>query len=342
MRDNHTHLTESTKRRGFLRGVGAAGLVGATGSLSGCLGGDDDEFPSETIDVLVTAPAGGGSDTYTRQIWNQVADQNDDVDVAIENDTAGGGVSAVNRVHSADPDGHKVVIYNQPFSIRNVFEDQGFSMTELDMICGFTESVWVLAVDPDLGIEDFDDVLQRYREGELEDTAGQEPGLSNHLIWEVMRDDPEFDFTFEQYIAYGGSGPILEAILTGEVPAGIVTETAAEPQVEAGEIEVVVAFASDGSTVFPDLPSVTDLGYPNIDFVGSFWRGFATAPDTPDDIVETQADLVREAVEGDELQGWSEETGNPLWWLAGPEEADAMLEEVHDDIEDQIDPDWFM
>ncbi|WP_336022640.1 Bug family tripartite tricarboxylate transporter substrate binding protein [Halobellus salinisoli] len=331
----------TTRRRNFIRTLGATGLVGIGTSLSGCLGGGDGEYPSEEIRALVTAPQGGGSDTYTRQIWNQISDEYD-VQVAVENVTAAAGVQAKQQVYSADPDGYHVVIYNSPFGIQNVFQDHGFSMDEFRFPAAFTESVWVLCVDPDLEIENFDDFVERYRNGDLENAAAQNPGQQNHLIWEVMKEDSEYDVPWEQYIAYDGSGPILQAIVSGEVPAGIVTETAAESVVSSGDVDVLVSFGSSGSSVFPDIDSVTDIGYPNIDHVGAFWRGFATTPDVPDDVLEKQAEMIESVVTGEELQSWSEETGNPLGFLSGPEETYNRVEEELQQFEEQIDPDWFM
>ena len=143
----------------------------------------------------------------------------------------------------------------------------------------------------------------------------------------------EYDWQWEDRVQYTGTGPIAEAVAAGEVPCGIGTDAGTEPDVEAGGIYPVCTFFSEGTEVYPDIESVTDAGYPEMDFVAGVTRGIYAPPDTPDGTIEELADRFEEATQHESYEEWSEETGNPIFF-EGPEEAEAAMNDPFDEFEE--------
>jgi len=70
-------------RRRFLRTTAAGTTLGLAG-CSGILGGSDEEFPSESVTIVVPFAEGGGTDGYARIIQDPLSDELG-VDVTINN-----------------------------------------------------------------------------------------------------------------------------------------------------------------------------------------------------------------------------------------------------------------
>ena len=324
-------------RRSYLKGAAAAGASVSLTSVSGCVGsltGGGGEFPSEQIRGIISWGQGGGSDIYTRQIWSDIAEQYG-VSAAFENVTGAGGMRGMREIYDSEPNGYTVGIYNSPFVVQMLTQNPDFKLTEFEFVGTFTASSWVVIANPELGIESFDDLVKRYRSGELTTVAGQQPGSPQHVLWNVLKNKKEFDISWKDYVAYEGSGPISQAIAANEVPVGIVTETGGQSIVEAGNADVIASLSSSGSSVFPDLETITDLGYPNIDFIGEFFRAFMAPPETPTDRIEMHNEALQTAIGN--LESWSEETGNPLKYMAGPEETLNRVKQSYEEIPNAID-----
>lgn len=348
-------------RRQFLRRTVGGGVGAGTVLLAGCLGDDDpgdpapddddddvdpdpadddddepdEEFPTQRFDVVIPWGQGGGTDIFTRQIWQVIADQHG-VSAAFENVTGAAGVRGITELYHAEPNGYNVGPMNSPSVVPLLVQEPGFTIDEFRHIGAYTETTWVLVTDPGLDVPDFEELVDMYDRGDIETIAGQRPGEPNHILAELLKS--ELGVPWQSYVSYDGSGPINEAVAAGEVSAGIVTETAAEAAQE--QVDVLVALASGGSYVFPDLPVYTDYGYePEIDFMGSFVRSFMAPPETPDDRVEILTDSLEEALESPEMQEWAEETGNRVEFLGGEEFVLDVLAEASERIPEVIDLD---
>ena len=86
-----------------------------------------------------------------------------------------------------------------------------------------------------------------------------------------------------QHVAYPGSAPALQALLGGQVEFmfdGILTST---PMVKSGKMRAYAFTGSKRSRQFPDVPTVAELGYPDIEFSG--WVGPIASSKLPADVL---------------------------------------------------------
>ncbi|ELY50942.1 Bug family tripartite tricarboxylate transporter substrate binding protein [Natronolimnohabitans innermongolicus] len=319
-------------RRSYL-GATAGGI--GTALLAGCLGEDGDgEYPDSQLRVVISWGQGGGTDLYTREIWQHIAD-NHDVGVQFENIEGAAGMQGLTDIYSADPDGYTLGPINSPDVAQFLIQEPGFGVDDYSYIGGYTRDVWVLVANQDEGFDDLEDVVDAYDDGDIEAIGGQPTGSPSHILAETMQN--ELDIQWDNYIAYDGSGAVIEAVAGDEVPVGIVTETAAEDAED--QLDVLTALHSDGSVVFPDLPAYTEYGYDDdIDFMGGFLRAFIAPPDVDDDQLEVLTDSLEEVLESDEMEEWAEETGNDVEFIP-PEEALSVMEENQEEIPANIDLD---
>lgn len=69
---------------------------------------------------------------------------------------------------------------------------------------------------------------------------------------------------------------------------------------------------SEGSTLFDDIPSVSDKGYPTWDYISRFTRGLVMPPETSTDKRETIENAIKTEIENKEVQEWVDKSGNPV------------------------------
>ncbi|UHQ98880.1 tripartite tricarboxylate transporter substrate binding protein (plasmid) [Natrinema zhouii] len=310
--------------------MGAATTVG----LAGCIGGDnrDGEFPSDNIRHIIPYGEGGGSDTYARGILPQVGEELG-VDVQLENIPGAESIQGITEAYYAEPDGYTHVGHTLPTAgIAWLLNQTNDDLSQLKGICQYGQTPYVIFANPDEEIEGMEDLADRYEDGDLTQFGGS-LGAANHVAMIQLRE--EGDVPWEDWIVYDGSGPTVQAAASGEIPVGTATDSSAAGAVEEGNIDIVGVLTSDGSSVFPDTSTTEDAGWTNVDEFGAIMRTASCAPDTPDDRVQTLADAYEAAINSDEVQEWSEETGNEVLFN-GPDETNAAIESAFS-IDEQVD-----
>lgn len=346
-------------RRKVLKYTGTASVVGLSG-MAGCLGddedpGDDDDdtgddtddadgdddvdFPTEDIRYIIPFGEGGGTDTYAREMV-PLMDDRLDVNIAIENISGAASLRGTGEAFYEEPDGHTIVAFNPPSTpVSEMVNPQDFDLPTMEGVCTYARTPFVIVANSEYEIEGYEDLMDRYEDGDLEVFSGKERGGVDHVMALLMQELHGFEW--DRYVGYDGTGPAVQATISDEVPACIATDTGAEAGVEAGDLDLVVSLVSDeggGTEVFPDLEDVTELGYDNIDFISNLTRGIYAPPDTPAERRQVIADVVEEVLETDHMQEWSEDTGNVVEFGSG-ERAREVLEEAYEVIPENVDLD---
>jgi len=328
-------------------GDGGSGDGGNSGSDSG--GGDDGgddgnggsssetEYPEpgSTVEYIVPFSEGGGTDTYARQIMGQVGEILD-INVRITNVPGGASLRGTAQIANAEPDGYTMGGFNPPSTPLSylVFESD-FDLTQVEGVCTYATTPYTIIANADLDVESMSDLIEGYNSGDFEAIGGcQAQGGLNHVSALVMQDT--FDFNWTNYVGYDGCAPAGQAVASGEIPATIGSDLAIEGVVNSGRANVVSVLMSQGSTVFPDAPSLTDEGYENIDYIGGLNRAMWMPPGTDRERIDIMAAAIEEAIASDELQQWSEESGNGLTF-GGPDAANSLLQNSLEQIPQRVD-----
>lgn len=331
----------SSNRRQVLRNAGIAsalmtGLAGCAGNLGGGGGGGGDEYPSGDLRYIIPFSEGGGTDTFARQMIPIMGEELG-TNIAIENIPGSASLRGTGELYHAEPDGYTFGGFNPPSTpVSAMVNPPDFEMQELKGVGAYARTPFVIVANPEYNIESFDDLLNRYESGELEVFSGKQKGGVDHVLALLMRDNEDYNLNWQRYVGYDGSGPAVQATVSGEVPAAISTDTAAQGAAEDGRVDTVVALSSEGSGVFPDTPSVVDEGYPNIDYLGQLRRCMYVPPETSDDHIQTLTEALEASLENEELQQWAEDTGNVLEY-GGPDVAESAVQDAYDNIPDQVD-----
>lgn len=332
MPTNNEPITQS--RRRVLQTSAMLGVLGIAGCIGTNGGGNGGEFPSKDLRYIVPFSEGGGTDTYARSFQSSLSDASGQ-SIVVDNIEGAGSLRGTEEAFRAEPDGHTFIGFNPPATPTTwLIHQPQWDIREFEGIAYIGRTAYVLIANSDYGIEGLEDLQQRYESGEFSALGGQEPGHLYHIAALLFQN--QLGIPWKEYVAFPGTGPIVQAVISDEVPAGIATDTGALSAVEDGRADVVAVLHSDGSSVFPETETVTEQGFGNIDHAGGIFRGIYAPPDTPSERVEQLSSIFEEAANSDEVGQWSEDSGNDVSY-GGPDEVNEILNDSIELIQETVD-----
>jgi len=258
-------------------------------------------FPQRPIRLVVGFPAGGGSDLVSRPIAQRMSEALGQP-VVVENRGGANGNLGLDVVAKSAPDGYvfghvnNAVIAVNPLLYRNLPFDPARDLTPVAIA---TVGGLFLMVPADLPVRTLPEfvALARSRPGQLNfGSAGQ--GSITHLAFELFTQQAGVQV---EPIHYRGSAPALQDMLGGRVQFMIDGINLAKAQVDAGRVRLI-AFLGDTRRHphFPDVPTAAEQGMTELVVRG--WQGFVARAGTPEVILETLQNAIRNALNDLALQ----------------------------------------
>jgi tripartite-type tricarboxylate transporter receptor subunit TctC len=122
-------------------------------------------------------------------------------------------------------------------------------------------------------------------------------GTTSHLAAELLDSVAGIKMT---HIPYKGTAPAVTGILAGEVQVMLAPALTVLPHIKAGKLRALATTGSERSPAFPDVPAVSQSGYPG--FEASQWYGLLAPAGTPEPILARLNQEVVKAVQSPEVK----------------------------------------
>ncbi len=241
-----------------------------------------DDYPSRPIRFIVGFAAGGGNDLFARLVVQKFTEQTGYTAI-VENKPGAGGRISSDYVAHQPPDGYTVLVgaTGQMAIATAVFHNLNYnavtSFTPLNMIASFPLVLVVPANHPAKNVK------------ELVAWAKAHPDKSNYGT-----SSPAFTITTELFklktgmpavaIPFKGSNESNQCVLSEQCLFTISDGPPAIPLVKGGKTRALAVTGSVRSPLLPDVPSMAEAGYPEVDT--QLWSGFFLPAGTPDPIVK--------------------------------------------------------
>ncbi|HZT48582.1 MAG TPA: tripartite tricarboxylate transporter substrate binding protein [Hyphomicrobiaceae bacterium] len=265
-------------RRKFLGLAGATLAVGVSPQARSQSQG----WPNKPVKLILPYAPGGATDLIGRP-WADRLSQAFGQQFVIENRGGAGGMIGTEAAAKATPDGYTFLLTpNATLSVlpnmRQTPYDPVKSFDPVarvgDLVCGFV-------IHPAVGPKTFKEMIAyaKANPGKLAyGSAGL--GTSTHLRIEMLKYRAGIDIL---HVPYRGSADALNDLLPNTVQ--MMNEINVIPHVKAGKLILLDINYSERHPDFPDVPTLTELGYPNSDV--PIWYSIQAPAGTPKEIITT-------------------------------------------------------
>lgn len=308
----------------------------AIGMLSGC---GSKEYPSKNVNIIVPFGAGGNTDMSIRALLNTATEQvNDDYTFVVENKTGNAGLVGMEALAGSEADGYTLGATCIDLMLHICFDRTETTMEDyIPIACTMADpyGLVVSASNPNYStLEEFVEYAKA-NPGAVkvgDSGAGAAPNIAAKAF------EMYFDVQFDIY-TYDGSADCITAIENGEVDATFTQPSPAVASIQAGTQKMLGVLANERLSGFPDVPTVVETFGEDYNLVMMGWVALTAPAGTPDEIVDTLAELMGEALKTDEYKAQIESLGMEYMVLYGDElttfldEQMAFYEEVCATIE---------
>lgn len=308
------------KNNKFLLAI--AMLTMLTVVLSACSSGTSDvTYPEKNIEALVGWGAGGGTDTFARQIMKPAADALG-VAVTVVNHPGASGSIAGDLAANSVADGYTLWVISSNYPLNVALGKTPHTLDKYIPICRVqadTSTIQTLSGGKY-------DTIEKLVEAAKNNPGGVSLGGTGALgfddivvsMWEKAA-GIEFN-----YVPYEDAGQMHAALLGGHIDAMFEEFGPTVGLVKEGRINVVLAFTEEKLEEFPDVPVSGEMGW---EVYEGQARGILAPAGTPDDIIKKLEEVFKNASMSEDYKQYEKDTYLHLrnGWL-GSEDYKAQLE----------------
>jgi tripartite-type tricarboxylate transporter receptor subunit TctC len=241
------------------------------------------DYPSRPIRLIVPFPPGGGTDSVSRLVAQELSKQTGWT-VVVENKAGAGGMIGLQEAAKARNEGYDIVMGQ----VDNIVIAPAVQRTHvLDPVKELTPVIQV-ASSPFLFMAATDGKYKKLGEWVADakanpgkvtyGTAGY--GTFTHLAVELLQ--KAGNFTAVQ-VPYKGASPAITDLLGGHILMAALSIASGMPHIQGGKVRGLAVTSAQRSPALPDVPTVAESGFPGFEANG--WLGIFVPNGTPPAVI---------------------------------------------------------
>jgi tripartite-type tricarboxylate transporter receptor subunit TctC len=306
-------MRHHTTRLALVVGAAALALTACDGvsTSTGGGGGETEEYPSGTVEMLVGASAGGSSDLISRAVSQGLSDSLGGTFPVINREGANGAIAAA-EVASAEPDGSTIAIQNASlFAITPlaVGEDEVTSIDDFDVVHGISRDDYVMVTSG--GTYADLDAVKAATETVTYGTTGVGTGAQVSCALLLGSAGVE-----GEAVPFDGGAPALTAVLGGQVDTACLQVGEAVENIESGKLVPLTVFSPERIAYLPDVPTAQEQG---LDVEVAQYRFLTVPKGTPDDVKDRLVEGLQATFESEDYQSFNEQNSLTPMEIPGDE-----------------------
>lgn len=226
-------------------------------------------YPERPVKLVVPFAPGAGTDAMGRLVAQKLGEVLGGTFV-VENKAGASGAIGTQYVAQQPADGYTLLLAASPFTtVAASLPTAGYDPLRNFAPVGMIASgplVW--AANASLPANSMRELvtLAKQRPGALNYGSAGAGGV-NHLVLELLKSRTG---TFITHIPYRGVAPATLDMIAGQVQLVTGTIPALLPFIKDGRVKALAVTSAKRSSALPDVPSMTEAGYPGIDVVNYF------------------------------------------------------------------------
>jgi len=249
-------------------------------------------YPERPVRIIVGYPPGAPVDTVARIVSEKLTARWDQP-VVVENRTGANGIIGTEAVANALPDGH-TVLFTPPSLVINplLYPKLPFDSSQFVPVTLIAAFPNILVVHPKVSAANVQELIAFARANpDKLNYASPGSGSSPHLTAELFK--MMAGGLRITHVPYKGGGPMLTALLAGEVEMMFFNPAGVLPYIRAGRLKALAVLSERRIASLPDVPAMSEV-LPGL--VSVTWWGAVAPPKTPMPIAEKLSAAIAEAL----------------------------------------------
>jgi tripartite-type tricarboxylate transporter receptor subunit TctC len=240
-------------------------------------------YPTKPITLIIGFAPGGPSDVMARILTKKMEPILKQPFV-IENRTGAAGSLAGAAVARATPDGYTVLLATGTILAINMhlYKKIGYDPEkDFEPISVIGRQSNVLYVHPSVPAKSLAEFIAyaKANPGKLSFGSGG-IGTPAHLAGELLKAEANIQMT---HVPFRGTGPTLQNVIGGHVPAAFNPPSPLIPHIQSGAIRAIAISSLKRTPALPDVPTIAELGFPG--FEADTWHALVAPAGTPKEII---------------------------------------------------------
>lgn len=256
-------------------------------------------WPSKPITVIVPYAAGGPTDTVARLTALGLSRQLNNHTVVVENATGAGGTIGANRVATAEPDGHTLLVHHVGISTAaTLYRKLPYdTKTAFAPIALLTDSAMTIIAREDFPPNTLPELIAHLKkEGGKVSYGNAGIGAASHLCGMLMMSAMDVQLNT---VGYRGNAPVMQDLLGKQLDMTCDQATNTTGQIKAKKVKAYAITTKQRLADLPDLPTADEAGLKG--FEVNVWHALYAPKGTPDAIVQKLATAARGALKDAEI-----------------------------------------
>jgi tripartite-type tricarboxylate transporter receptor subunit TctC len=294
------------KRRSLLMAALAAPSIVPTRS-SWAQGGAQAAWPAKTVRFICPFAPGGGTDTVSRLMCDQLTKLLGQQFVVENKGGAGGNIGTAELARAA-PDGYTLGLITVASHTLNPMLYSKLPYNPDKDIVGVSRVALLanlLGVTPSLPANNVAELIALCKKDPGKYSfASSGPGTSLHLSGELFKKMADVDII---HVPYKGAGPVYHDLMAGTVNMMFANMPSMLPHVRANKLKGLGVTSAQRSKAAPDIPTIAETvpGY-----VATSWYGIGAPAGTPEPILARLEGAIAEALKSPDIQKrWNDDLG---------------------------------
>ena len=279
--------------------------------------------PQKPVEMVIMAGQGGGADRLARLFQSIIQKEKlASMPILPVNKGGGSGAEALRYLKDKEGDTHTIMATLNSYYTTPLRTEIGVNIEEFTPIARMALDTFVLWVNADSDITTLDDYVAAVKaSGGTWKMGGTGTGQEDSLVTAML--EKEFDIKVT-YVPFKGGGDVAKNLVGGHIDSSVNNPSEALGFYNAGKVRPIAAFTPERIAVFPDTPTMGELGH---DLVYWMQRSFVAPKGMDPQAVAYYTTMFEKLAASPEWQTYTSEKALMADFLTGDDLQAYFLEE---------------